>query len=254
MLNIGYSITSTTKNYNYKKYNTIQFMFINIKKDVKYLKNIFKTYKNLHNIFIHSSFKINIAHEIINTNCPYNNSIKLFNDEIDAMKQLNLKNIVLHCGSKTIYSESHSLNNITKFINYALQQNMNIFLETMCKKSEMLIDLQDYVNFILSFKNNQNYNRLFSCIDTCHIFQAGYDINDTKIIKKVHNILSPIKDKIKLIHLNNSKYPCKNYKDVHSNLNDGYINLDNLIKFSIKYKKKCCYILENTTDLDKINI
>lgn len=242
MFNIGYSITNSKTTLNLKT-NTIQYMFIDMKKDVKYLKKLIKKYKYKH-IFIHSSFRINIASDFIN---HYNPSVKIIDEEIRAMKALNINDIVIHCGSNRIYDKTHALNNMKIFVNYVLNTGLNIFLETMCKKNEMLVNLNDYVNFILSFKNEKYYKNLYSCIDTCHIFQAGYNLNDDKEVIKIISILKPIEDKIKLIHLNNSKYECGMRKDFHEKLNEGCIHFDKLISFALKYD--CCYILENNTPL-----
>lgn len=246
MYNIGYSITRDDQ-FNVNT-NSIQFMFKSIEKDIKFFKKLIQKYNYKH-IFIHSSFKVNIASDFIN---DINPSIEIFDKEIIAMKKLNIHNIVLHCGNNQIYENQHVLNNMKKFILHALNTNMNIFLETVCKKNDMLVNLKDYVNFILSFKNEKNYGHLYSCIDTCHIFQAGYDLNDDKIIKKIHVMLKPIKNKITLIHLNNSKYPCGLNKDYHTVLNKGMIQFDKLINFVFKYKNNCCFILENATPLSII--
>ena len=73
-------------------------------------------------------------------------------------------------------------------------------------------------------------------MDTCHIFQAGYDLNDDDVIKKVHSIFEPVKEKIMLIHLNNSFYPFNSHIDRHEQLDKGYIKINKLIKFIYAYK------------------
>ena len=123
------------------------------------------------------------------------------------------------------------------FIKHAINNlDINFILETSAGQNhETLYDLNEFVHFIKSFENEPNYNKLFICIDTCHIFQAGYDINKTFIIKKVNNILKSIKNKIKIIHLNSSKNKMGLGIDRHANIGEGYIKTEKLLKFIKEY-------------------
>lgn len=71
------------------------------------------------------------------------------------------------------------------------------------------------------------------CFDTCHAFQAGYDLTTekgrTQIISELRHNFS--KDKIKVIHLNDSKFPLGSRKDRHEHIFDGYIGALNMAKF-----------------------
>ena len=100
---------------------------------------------------------------------------------------------------------------------------------------EMCWKLEDFVDFILIFRNQQLYNKIGICLDTCHIFQAGYDINNKTVIKKLHEILNPVKDKIRLIHLNDSTNELGKHVDRHAQIGTGYIRTDRLIKFILPY-------------------
>ena len=114
---------------------------------------------------------------------------------------------------------------------------INLLLETCAgQKGEMLSNLEDFVEFIQKFKDLYFYDQLNICIDTCHIFQAGYDINDDKIIKEIHKIFKPVKDKIKLLHLNDSFNKVGQRIDRHAQIGNGYINVDKLIKFIYPYR------------------
>ena len=252
MLNIGIATNSEDLTIPFSM-NSIQIMFSShSEKDFNKIKLFLKKY-NFKNIFIHSSFKINIAGTIIkNSQGIFSNSLHILKNEIQTMKNLNINNIVLHTGINTQqnFNASHIFQNMKLFIESALNLNVNIFLETSCEKNEMLSDLNDFVKFILVFQNNKNYDKLFVCIDTCHIFSAGYDINKKSIIKKVHNILKPIESKIQLIHLNDSFYPCNSKKDRHSNIGEGNIKTKNLISFIKKYKN-ATFILETDDKFDK---
>lgn len=68
------------------------------------------------------------------------------------------------------------------------------------------------------------------CLDTCHVFAAGYDIvNDLDgVLIEFDKIIGL--DKLKALHLNDSKMPFKSFKDRHAPLGQGYIGLDTFIK------------------------
>jgi len=170
-MDIGISISDFTKKYN--KYKTIQIMLSD--DDI----NIPKFTKNK-NVFIHSSYKVNIAEDVIQTNNGlYSLSFEILNKELQIMQKSNIKNIILHTGinKKLIFDKNHIYDNITKFIKYCLinYPNYNFILETSAGETgELLSNLNDFVNFILFFKN---YKNLYICIYICHIYQAGYYIN-----------------------------------------------------------------------------
>ena len=244
-LNIGFSISIEDPDYNIPEYiNSIQFMF-NINKlsigELNTVKKIISNNKHIKNIFVHSSYKINIGSDfIINNNGFYSNSYELLEKEVEYMHKLKINNIILHTGKnkKGLINYEHVLNNMKNFIKYCLKNiDINIILETSSGQgNETLYDLIEFVNFIQSFEDNINYDKLFVCVDTCHIFQAGYDINKNSVIKEVHKILSPIKDKIKLIHLNSSVYKVGSKIDRHANIGEGYIKTEKLKKFVKEYK------------------
>ena len=63
---------------------------------------------------------------------------------------------------------------------------------------------------------------------TCHIFDSGYDIvNDYENVKKEFNEKIGF-NRLKVIHLNDSKNPRASHKDRHANLGDGYIGFEAL--------------------------
>ena len=115
--------------------------------------------------------------------------------------------------------------------------NTNLLIETPAGQGgEMLFQIEELVHFIQKFKNQDFYQNLGLCIDTCHIFQAGYDLNDDQVIKQVHKILEPVKNKIHLIHLNDSQHQVGQHLDRHEQIGRGYIEVDQLIKFMYPYR------------------
>ena len=249
--NIGISIDSDylppLENY---KINTIQLMFVK-NPDLNKIKNYLKKY-NIKNTFIHASFRINIAENfIMNNRGFFSNSYDLLKKDIEKMKKINANNIVIHTGVNTQnrHLKNQMIDNMKNVIKKILELDINVILETSCEKYELLTDLNEFVEFVMSFKNDN----LYVCIDTCHIFQAGYDIRDKKIRKDVYKIFEPIKNKIKVIHLNDSYYEFNERKDRHALIGEGHIGKENLLNF-INHYKKLPIILETNFDKNTFKI
>ena len=71
--------------------------------------------------------------------------------------------------------------------------------------------------------------RIGVCLDTCHLNDAGYDLNNFNDILDLFDKIIGI-DKIKCIHINDSKNILGSHKDRHENIGKGTIGLDTLIK------------------------
>ena len=83
------------------------------------------------------------------------------------------------------------------------------------------------------------------CLDTCHVFDGGYDIagNLEKVLEQFDEIIGI--SKLKVIHLNDSKNALGSKKDRHEQIGKGTIGLENLINITNnKYLKDLVFILE----------
>jgi deoxyribonuclease IV len=251
--NLGFSINIPSNNNliskilkNTRNFNSIQIFFDSHNLSNKDLKKIKKIISKFKYIFTHSSYKINIGSDFLidESDMFYNLSLELILKEIQYSYLINSNGIIIHTGKNVglKYDNDIVYNNMITFIlqlfaTKIIKKNFNIIIETCSgQKGEMLHNLNNFVNFILSFKNYDFYDNIGVCIDTCHIFQAGYDINNNIIINDVHKLFSKIKDKIKLIHLNDSFNPVGKHIDRHANIGEGFIITKNLIKFIKPYK------------------
>lgn len=70
--------------------------------------------------------------------------------------------------------------------------------------------------------------KLRICLDTCHMHDAGYDVihHFDETIAQLDRLIG--KDKVAVLHINDSKNPCGSGKDRHANIGDGYIGFDAL--------------------------
>lgn len=255
--NYGFHIDSTPKTLsnNILEYKTlintknpVIQLFVNIDKkhtDV-YKEFSLELKKNNINVIVHASYTINIAQNWDEYSWWINQLIL----EINLANKIGAKFIVLHLGKSIDLDINVALNNMYSSLLYISNKliddiNVKILLETSSGQgSEMCIKLEDlsrFINKLLNHKNKKISERFGICIDTCHIYSAGYDISSKK------NVLKYIKDfdkyigltNLKVLHLNNSKTELNSNKDRHDNINHGHINIEGLREFI-----KLCFKLD----------
>jgi len=229
-----------------KKFQCIQIMFSKAKITLEELDQIKKLLNGYKYIYVHTSYQINIGSELIPTQTDlYNTSIEIFLTEAEYAEKIGAKGIVVHMGKnvKKKYEPSHIYNNMVKFVIELFKKlkkqsiQIQVLFETPAGQGgEMCWDLNEFVEFIEKFSKLYFYSQMGICLDTCHMFQAGMDFNQIEVINKVHKILIPVKDKIKLIHLNDSYHDVGEHIDRHEQIGKGKIQIDRLIQFIYPYK------------------
>ena len=180
---------------------------------------------DINNVIVHAPYIINLANP---NNLEF--SVSFLKQELDRVDKLGVKYIVLHPGSHVGLGVDTGINNITLGLNKVLENyhgNVTILLETMAGKgSEVGVSFEELKRII----DGVNYsNRLGVCLDTCHLNDSGYDISDFDSILDEFDRIIGI-DKIKCVHINDSKNEKGSHKDRHENIGLGTIGFDNLIK------------------------
>ncbi|WP_029513599.1 deoxyribonuclease IV [Mycoplasmopsis primatum] len=192
-----------------------------------HLNEYLEKYSNLikpEDIIIHAPYIVNPA-----SVTKHQFAIQFLIEEIERMNYIGAKYLVLHPGSFTSFTIQESLDTFIYSIKEILSrtQNVTICVETMAGKGTEIGINFDQISYFIDKINNE---RFAVCLDTCHVFDAGYDITKYEAFKNElnkHNLLNHIK----VIHLNDSKNPLGNHKDRHANINQGYIGIDTLSKF-----------------------
>ena len=122
-----------------------------------------------------------------------------------------------------------------------------IVLETMSGKGTEVGSTFDELSSII--KNSNSSSNLGVCFDTCHMFDAGFDFDKIDLILEEFDKKIGI-DKLKLIHLNDSKNPIGSKKDRHECIGKGFIGMDVFKKIiNHEYLKNLPFILETPNDL-----
>ncbi|WP_414042911.1 deoxyribonuclease IV [Macrococcus animalis] len=196
---------------------------LNIEAGLSYMKE-----NNLSNIVVHAPYIINIA----NTIKPevFELGVEFLQKEIERTEAIGARDIVLHPGAHVGAGEEAGIKKIIEGLNEVLTNNNNvrIALETMAGKgSECGKSFEEIAEIISGVKNNE---RLSVCFDTCHVHDAGYDIvNDLDgVLEEFDNIVGL--DRIKVVHVNDSKNIQGARKDRHENFGFGNIGFDGLTK------------------------
>lgn len=188
---------------------------------------------DLKNIIVHAPYIINLANNEDET--KYNFAVNFLKDEIKRVYALGVEKLVLHPGSFVNLDLDVGINNIINALNEVITPNqaVKICLETMAGKgTETCFKLEHIKRIIDGVKYP---DKLMVCLDTCHLNDAGYDMNDfDKFLEEFDNIIGI--DKIGCVHVNDSKNPIGAHKDRHENIGYGTIGFDSLIK--IIYNKK----------------
>lgn len=153
-------------------------------------------------------------------------------NEIKRTAGFKIKYLVLHPGLHVGIGDDAGLKNIIEGLNIVLKSTENedviICIETMAGKGSELGITFEQVNELIKGCNGSN--RLGVCLDTCHINDAGYDVsNIDEVLSKFDSIIGL--DRLKVIHLNDSKNLRGARKDRHENIGFGTIGFDNLLKY-----------------------
>lgn len=184
---------------------------------------------NIDNVIVHAPYIVNLAKE------DNDFAISFLKQEIKRCSMLHIKYMVLHPGSSVSITKEEGINNIINALNIILdnEYDVTICLETMAGKGNEvgsnLLEIKNIINKI------EYQNKIGVCLDTCHLNDAGYDIsNFDSILDEIDKLMGI--DKIKCIHINDSKNILGSKKDRHENIGLGSIGFNNLI--NVIYNKR----------------
>ena len=178
-------------------------------------------------ILAHAPYTMNLASAKPEV---YEFACEVIREDVKRMDALGIENIVFHPGSHTGIGTEAGIQNIVCGLDQALteEQNITVLLETMSGKGteigwrfEELKAIRDAVKYP---------EKLGVCLDTCHVFSAGYDIVNRldEVLDEFDEILGL--SLLRAIHLNDSMMPFASRKDRHAAIGDGEIGLEALLQ------------------------
>ena len=181
---------------------------------------------DLASVICHAPYIVNLANDIDPS--KYDFSINFLKNEVSRLESLGIKYLVLHPGSSVGLDRNHAINNIITGLNKILYPGcpVTILLETMAGKgTEIGINLDEIKSIIDGIDLKENIG---VCLDTCHLNDSGIDISEfDEYLDKFNETIGI--NKIKCVHINDSKNNIAEHKDRHENFGLGTIGFDNLI-------------------------
>jgi deoxyribonuclease-4 len=156
-----------------------------------------------------------------------------------------------HPGSHVQQGADVGIQLIADMLNRVLkpEQKTTVLLETMAGKgSEVGRSFQEIRAIIDKVELN---DKLGVCLDTCHVYDGGYDIvnNLDGVLKEFDEIIGL--DRLKAIHLNDSKNPFASHKDRHEKIGDGSLGMDAITTIiNHPLLKDIPFFLETPNDID----
>ncbi|RLA86028.1 MAG: deoxyribonuclease IV [Deltaproteobacteria bacterium] len=168
-------------------------------------------------LIAHCSYLINIASP---NPSLYERSIEALREELLRTQALGIPYYVLHPGSPTGTGEQEGLYRIARALNLLLQdlQGVMVLLETTARGIGSRFE-----NFARILEMLEEEQKVGICIDTCHLWVAGYDIADPRgyeeTLKELDDLIGL--EKLKVVHLNDSKAPRGSGRDRHEHIGFG---------------------------------
>lgn len=180
---------------------------------------------DMNNVVVHAPYIINLANTIKEE--TYELAVRFLKEEIERCEAIGATRLVLHPGSHVKAGDEVGLNRIVEGLNEVLTENqrVKIALETMAGKGSELGRTFEQIQYII--EHVQLNHLLGVCLDTCHIHDAGYDLNHFDILLDEFDQKIGL-DRLLVLHINDSKNQKGAHKDRHENIGYGYIGFDNL--------------------------
>lgn len=261
MLNIGCHLSASEGFLNMAKMaqsigaNTFQFFLRNphSAKDIKFSDEDIENFKNFaqknnfSKIVAHSPYTMNL--------CSAKPGVRKFSAQILKSDLTEMNKIPgnfynLHPGSHTGLGVKKGIEFISETLGKIFSQNnfeTTVVLETMSGKGSEVGSTFDEISDII--KNSGAGKNLGICFDTCHMFDAGFDFNNIEKILDEFDKKIGI-ERLKAMHLNDSKNPIGSRKDRHEKIGQGFLGLEVFRKIlNNNYIKNLPIILETPNDL-----
>lgn len=215
--------------------------------DIEKLKIIMKE-NNFVKVLGHAPYTLNISSADERTR---EFALEVLKDDLRRMEYMpnNLYNF--HPGSHVKQGVDIGIKYIVDALNKILypEQTTLVLLETMSGKGTEIGSTFQELQLIIDNVNLKD--KIGVCLDTCHLFDGGYDIvnNLDSVLDEFDEVIGL--DKIHAIHLNDSKNPLGSRKDRHETIGKGQIGIDAIARIINHPKlKNLPFFLETPNDLE----
>ncbi|MFQ6134791.1 MAG: deoxyribonuclease IV, partial [Nitrososphaerales archaeon] len=164
----------------------------------------------------------------------YGKSVSILTAELDRCGALHIPYLVTHLGSHLGRGEMFGLKRIIEACSRALSEVDNdvmILLENTAGTKNSVGSTFENLRYVSG--NVEPDRRVGICFDTSHAFAAGYDLRSDEDVDRSLGLLDDIigLDKVKVVHLNDSKGAFNSHSDRHDHIGLGYIGEDGFRAF-----------------------
>lgn len=175
----------------------------------------------------HSSYLINIASP---DSALHEKSYKSLKEEMERCNTLKIPNLVLHPGSHVGSGEEAGLDKVAEATNRLFDElkdnQCRLLYEATAGQGSNLGYRFEHLAYLIDKVEDKDH--IGVCLDTCHIFAAGYAITDPKDYRKTMKQFDDIvgRDKLHIFHINDSKQPFESKRDRHEHIGQGHIGIE----------------------------
>lgn len=191
-------------------------------KDCAYFR-IFCEENGIEQILCHAPYTLNT--------CSKDESIRIFardtmKDDLERMEYVPGNMYNFHPGSHVGQGVEKGIDFIVEALDEVMTDDMHttVLLETMAGKGTEIGSKFEEIAEII--KRAKFGHKIGVCMDTCHVYDAGYDIvNDLDgVLEEFDRVIGL--DRLKAIHINDSKNPFESHKDRHEKIGEGSIGME----------------------------
>ena len=181
-------------------------------------------------VFVHMPYLPNLASP---KDYIYSRSVETLAKTAEMCDALSIGYLVAHLGSHLGEGKSKGIRNVVEAVSSALEKidKVHILLEDQAGQTNTVgAELED----IAQIYDEISSKKVGVCLDTCHLFAAGYDIREHGVLDDIDGAIGF--GKVECIHLNDAQLELGSHRDRHENIGLGKIGVEGVRSF-LSYKR-----------------
>lgn len=190
--------------------------------DIKKFSELVNTNASFGTVLAHAPYTLNACSAKADVRTF---ALETFKDDIARMELIPNQLYNFHPGSHVGQGEEKGIEQIAEILNEVIFEDMTttVLLETMAGKGSEIGKTFEELNEII--KRVEQCDKVGVCLDTCHVHDGGYDIVNSldEVLEQFDKVIGI--DRLKALHLNDSKNPVGAHKDRHEKIGEGYIGI-----------------------------
>jgi len=216
--------------------------------DVRDFKNYCEKYR-ISYVVAHSSYLLNFAKPISEVTWAVND----ITSDFERLSVLGGTGVIIHVGKSVKTGIEDALRNVAENAKIIIEKTEKSGLQyiienTAGQSGEIGYNLEQLSHVWKQLKGFSP--RIKFCLDTCHLWGAGYNLSDDESRKKLFHEFDQLigLDQISCFHLNNSKYLCASHMDRHEHLQTGQIKPEAMLDIAKQAAKYSIGLIVETPE------